>query len=412
VYIIRRARIEDIGTLLKLAKMVYFINLPADKEIITSKVLQSRNCFIRAAGGAVPETEEQGREGARVAKEAKANGRKRTSKAGTTGLVGFGEGVERSDMFMFALEDTESGSVLGTSQVIAHMGGPGNPTVSFKLAKREFYSESLQSGYSHMTVKLHLDESGPTEIGGLILQPSFRRHKARLGRFLSLVRFHFMGLHRRVFADRVIAEMMAPITPDGQNLLWEYLGRRFINLTYSEADRFCQYSREFMVSLLPKEEIYLTLLPPEARALVAQVGPETVPARKLLEKLGFEHHDLIDPFDGGPYLQADTDNITIVRDTQKAVLGEPLAADRCTHLGMASALDADGEFRAVQTPMTVDPRGHARIPAEFSEAILATRGAEVGVTVMESIGGAGSAESAAVRPAPAPRPGAKKGPRA
>jgi arginine N-succinyltransferase len=412
VYLIRRAKVEDVGTLLKLAKMVYFINLPADKDIITSKVLQSRACFIKAAGGTVPAEPAADAHRRRAAKDAReSNGKRRAALDKGGGISGR---VASSDMFMFALEDTDSGSVLGTSQVVAHMGGPGDPNVSFRLAKREFFSESLQSGASHMTVKLHLDESGPTEIGGLILQPSFRRHTARLGRFLSLVRFHFMGLHRPLFADRVIAEMMAPITPDGQNLLWEYLGRRFINLTYSEADRFCQQSREFMTALLPREEIYLTLLPPEARALVAQVGPETIPARKLLENLGFQHHDLIDPFDGGPYLQADTDKITIVKGTRRLTLGEPAAAGRCTHLGMVSSLDEGGEFRAMQTPLSADPRGHVRLPAENAELLAVAQGAQVGVTVMEPLppGAVAAASShAPVSPAAKPAPRPKKGAR-
>ncbi len=412
MYLIRRAKIEDVGTLLKLAKMVYFINLPADKEIITSKVLQSRACFIKAAGGAtLADASAEGRR--KAAKDARELSSKRRAAQDKSG-GGISGRVAASDMFMFALEDTDSGSVLGTSQVIAHMGGPGDPNVSLRLSKREFFSESLQSGASHMTVKLHLDESGPTEIGGLILQPSFRRHTARLGRFLSLVRFHFMGLHRKFFAERVIAEMMAPITPDGQNLLWEYLGRRFINLTYSEADRFCQQSREFMTALLPREEIYLTLLPPEARALVAQVGPETIPARKLLENLGFQHHDLIDPFDGGPYLQADTDKITIVKSTRRMTLGEPADPATCTHLGMVSHLDAEGEFRAVQTPLLIDPRGHARIPAEYAELLAAERGTEVGVTRMDALSGSTAPAPATISKAtvkPAPRPARKKGAR-
>lgn len=295
-------------------------------------------------------------------------------------LMGFGSALVESDLFMFALEDTETQSVLGTSQIVAHMGGPGNPSVAFRLRKREFFSTSLQTGSTHITATLHLDESGPTEIGGLILQPSYRRHKQKLGRFLSLIRFHFIGLHPHLFANRITAEMMAPITPDGQNLFWDCLGRRFISLNYSEADRFCQYSREFMISLLPREEIYLSLLPPEARAMVAQVGPETVPARRLLEQLGFAHRDLIDPFDGGPYLEADTRAITLVRDTRWADLGAVAPEGKCNRAGYVSRLDEDGEFRALQTPWCTDGRGRLGLPEAAHEAIAAETGARVGVT--------------------------------
>jgi arginine N-succinyltransferase len=243
------------------------------------------------------------------------------------------------------------------------------------------FSTTLQVGATHIVAKLVLDETGPTEIGGLILQPSYRSHKLRLGRFLSLVRFHFIGLHRQMFSDHMLAEMMGPLTPDGRNTLWEYFGRRFINLTYAEADRFCQYSKEFMTSLLPREEIYLTLLPPEARAVIAQVGPETLPARRLLERLGFAYRDRIDPFDGGPHLEAETEKIALVRETGRAELGPALDGDAApARHGFVSVIDADGEFRAVETGYQVDEGGRVRIGREQMKALGAEAGMMAGVT--------------------------------
>jgi hypothetical protein len=48
VFIIRQATIDDVPTLVKLARLVHFINLPADREIIYAKVVRSRECFIHA----------------------------------------------------------------------------------------------------------------------------------------------------------------------------------------------------------------------------------------------------------------------------------------------------------------------------------------------------------------------------
>ena len=221
-----------------------------------------------------------------------------------------------------------------------------------------------------------------TEIGGLILQPSYRGHKLRLGRFLSLVRFHVMGLYRPLISDKVLAEMMGPLTPDGHNTLWEYLGRRFINLTYGEADSFCQFSKEFMTSLLPREEIYLTLLPPEARAVISQVGPETIPARRMLEKLGFQYRDHIDPFDGGPHLEARTDDITIVRDTRAGQLGAPIAQSRCDKHGFVSVLDGDGDFRAIETAFAIDRKGRVCLTAGNMKILNAEPSMPAGYTVL------------------------------
>lgn len=387
MFVIRRAKPEDVPSLLKLAKLVHFINLPADRDIIAEKVQWSRQCFLEVAENLRPDGSLAPAKGGAVG-----TGRGGTVGGGLKSLVG------RSRLFMFVLEDRESGGVLGTSQIITSMGGPGHPNLSFELSRKEMFSTSLQMGTTHIVAKLKLDESGPTEIGGLILQPSSRGHKARLGRLLSLVRFHFMGLYRPVMADRVLAEMMGPITPDGQNTLWEYLGRRFINLTYTEADRFCQHSKEFMLSLLPREEIYLTLLPPEARRIIAQVGPETEPAKRLLEKLGFAYRNCIDPFDGGPNLEAATDDISLVRGTRRVSVRsvDPAAT---THAGgrmgdtaILSSLSKDGEFVAIEAAMEAAQGDGVTLAPAHAEALGVSAGDAIGHTLLQGSSGA-AAES-------------------
>lgn len=363
MFVIRPAKADDLDTLLKLAKMVYFINLPPDRDIIFEKIRRSRRSF---------EGETQ-------------SGTKRPSGGVQAGLS------NESPLFMFVLEDPETGNALGTSQVVARMGGPGNPNLAMKLRKREFFSRDLQDGAIHVTAQVVLDESGPTEIGGLILQPSFRGHKAKLGKQLAMVRFHYIGLHRRLFAERVLAEMMAPITDDGRNEFWEALGRRFINMSYAEADRFCQRSREFMTSLLPREEIYLTLLPAEARRVVGEVNVETVPARKMLESFGFRYHDMIDPFDGGPHLEAKTDEIGVVKATsRKPLLG--VADDKaCSGEAIVSVDGRDTtheEFRAVLCGFVEDDTG-VRLPARAVELLGTREGATLGFTLLKPSGGSG-----------------------
>lgn len=368
MYRIRRAKHEDVPTLLKLARMVHFINLPPDPDIIGTKIVSSRNAFLKAAGS---RKKPERTSAAPVSLESASSG---------VSLSGDGSKLAETELFMFVLEDTENGSVIGTSQVVTRMGGPGNPQVSLRLSEREYYSESLKYGTTHTVAELHQDESGPTELGGLILQPSYRNHKQKLGRFLSMVRFHLIGLHRKRFADRVLAEMMAPITPDGQNLVWDHLGRRFIPLSYDEADRFCQYSREFMIALLPREPIHLSLLPPTVRQNIGEVGPETKPARRMLEKLGFSFRGYVDPFDGGPYLDCPTGEIEPVRSTVTLSLGRPREPGKGSVRCIVSVLDRDGEFRAVDAAADLSVKGEVSIAEESMSALEAEPGARVGVT--------------------------------
>ena len=218
MFLIRQAKPDDVTTLVKLARMVYFINLPPDDRLIHDKIAQSRRSFVRAAGGRPEESEARG-------------GRRKRA----AGHASVAQMDQDSEVFVFVLEDTEAGGVIGTSQIRARQGGPGNPNWSLELVEKKFSSPTLGFGTTHTAARLHGDESGPTEIGGLILSPSHRGHRARPGRFLSFVRFHFIGLFRQLFAERVLAEMMAPVTHDGDNLFWDHVGRKFIPVKYAEA---------------------------------------------------------------------------------------------------------------------------------------------------------------------------------
>jgi arginine N-succinyltransferase len=377
MFLIRQSIAEDTGTLLKLARMVYFINLPPDERLIASKIQHSRDCFRLAA--TVADEDDQGDEGDESPESPPHR------KRGITGLA-----HSQADVFMFTIVDTATGGVVGTSQIKAHMGGPGNPNYALKVFSREFRSANLGIGTTHLLARLHADESGPSEIGGLIIQPAFRGHKSKPGRFLSWVRFHLVGMRRALFSDKIIAEMAPTVTSDGDNLFWDSIGRKFIPVKYVEADRFCQHNRTFIDELYPKDDIYLTLLPLEVLNQVGQVGPETIPARTMLERLGFQYRNFIDPFDGGPHLEAATDRIALVRDTKDAVLGEPLpngggGALKPTHRGIVSTLRADGEFRAVECEFARDKHDRVCVPAEALELLEASRGTACAVTPFEKL---------------------------
>ncbi len=354
MFLIRRTEPSDLDILFKLARTVHFINLPPDKDIIDAKIRRSVRCF-----------------------EAVSEGTELDSGVGDQSAAG------GSPLFMFTLEDTETGNCLGTSMAVSRMGGPGHPNLSFKLEQRHFFSQDLQQGTTHIVATLFMDESGPSEIGGLILGPSFRGHPHKLGKQLSLIRFHFMGLHRERFSDRVLAEMMAPITSDGQNAFWDHLGRKFINLPYTQADVFCQFSREFMTSLLPKDPLYLTLLPPEARRMVGQVGSDTVPARKMLEEIGFKYTGRIDPFDGGPHLEASTAEIPLVKQTSRLKWAGVCDAADAKSSGFVSLMHEGGDFRAIYAPVQLTDGGGLKIPAEFASLLDPNQGQSLGFTPID-----------------------------
>ena len=374
MFLIRQSKPEDVSTLVKMAKMVYFINLPPNEQLILNKIEHSNKCF----SALLPrQTTGGGRQAAgKTAQEESIRTRRSTN---TNGLADM---EHDSDFFMFTMEDMRSGSgVVGTSQVRAHQGGPGNPNWSFKISEKRHYSESLKFGTTHAVGQLFGDETGPSELGGLIIQPSYRGHQERPGRFLSFVRFHFIALFREIFAERIIAEMMAPVTAEGDNIFWDAFGRKFIPVKFAEADRFCQHNRSFIPDLLPKEEIYLSLFPLEVQNSLGVVSRDTIPARRLLETLGFKYRGYIDSFDGGPHLDAQTNDVPLVRDTRKVTVGASLALDKCKVPAMISSFSRERGFRATMANVEWDGEASTvRTHAEALSLLGVKKGDSIGFT--------------------------------
>lgn len=364
MFVIRQAAPTDLDDLHSLAKQTFFINLPPDRDIIARKIEQSVASFERlgAPGRAAP-----------VARTPRHTGE--SAGAGIKDLT------SRSDLFLVVLEDVEGRGVIGTSQVVSHMGGPGSPRVSLELGAMSRRSESLKIEWTHQTAKVAKDDSGPSEIGGLILNHAFRGHKLRLGRLLSFVRFHMIGLHRARFAERVVAEMLGPIDKNGYNPFFEKFTRHYIPRSFAEVYRFSQTSKEFVTGLLPTGAIDLSIMDPEVANSAGAVSEDTVPARRMLEKLGFVDRGHIDPLDGGPHLEARTADIGLVQATRKLKGLKPAPAKTLKAAPdlIVSALSKTGQFRAVQT-QGVLAAGHASVRSEVIKLLGAGPHACVGAT--------------------------------
>jgi arginine N-succinyltransferase len=220
--------------------------------------------------------------------------------------------------YLFVLLDDTQQKIIGTSMIHAQHGTRRAPHIFFDVMQDERYSETLDKHFIHKVLRIGYNYNGPTEIGGLVLHPSYRRNLVALGKWLSYVRFLYIGLHRPSFRDEVLSELLPPLETDGTSLLWEALGRHFTGMSYQEADRVSQSNKEFIRALFPADSIYISLLPYSVQGLIGKVGPDTKGVEKMLRRIGFEYADRIDPFDGGPHFIAKTDDITLVKGTKSA----------------------------------------------------------------------------------------------
>ncbi len=299
-FIIRAARADDVSQLTDLAKQFNLLNLPGNKKIIAEKIARSEASFASELDKTKAE-------------------------------------------YLFVLEDLEEKLVMGSSLIIAKHGSDDVPHCYFKILKRDHFSKDLGIGFIHQVLRFQLDTDGPTEIGGLLIDKSYRRRPEKLGKQISLGRFVYMGMYPERFESRVLCELTPPLTEEGRSEFWEALGRRFTGLPYQEADGLSQTNKEFIESLFPEEDIYLSLLDSKARLVLGRVGEATKPAQHLLESIGFSYLDEVDPFDGGPHYGAKTANILPIKKGQRVRVAESKEVN-FKSLGLIGCYE--GEFRA------------------------------------------------------------------
>ncbi len=273
--------------------------------------------------------------------------------------------------YLFVLADSRRGNILGTSMIIAQHGTLEAPHVYLEVGEREHYSQTIDKHFRHRVLSIGYHYEGPTEIGGLVVDPAYRG-QGKPGKQLSYVRFLFMAIHRKRFRERILAELLPPLLPDGRSLLWEALGRKFTGLTYQEADRLSRQNKEFIKELFPQSDIYATLFSPRVQRAIGRVGAETEPVQRLLEKIGFRYVERIDPFDGGPHFEAALADISLVRQYRVARLAEaPLKSDSDEHLVAIERSSGKNRFRAVRTPCRLDGET-ASLPAEARKLLGAS----------------------------------------
>ncbi len=269
-FLIRGAEENDVYQIVSLAEQFSLLNLPPDETVITSKIRRSLKSFA--------------------------------------GQLGKDEAE-----YMFVIEDTESRKVVGSSTIIAKHGTDENPHNFLKVIKKERYSQDLGVGFIHTVLRFQQSSDGPTEIGGLLIDKNYRGRPEKLGKQISLIRFLYIGMFRNRFEERVLCELTAPQSKEGRSEFWEAFGRRFTGLPYQEADRLSHSNKEFIQRLFPEEDIYLTLLDSKARFVLGRVGEDTMPAKHLLESVGFRYANEVDPFDGGPHYICKTDEVETIR---------------------------------------------------------------------------------------------------
>ena len=314
--ILRPAALRDLSALARLAGQLDSVNLPSDPVALRRMIQQS----VRSFAG-------------RIRRRAEA-------------------------VYVFVAEDPTSRRIAGVSVIIAKHGTPESPHYYLEVAEEERYSRTLRRLFRHTYLHLRRSFDGPTEVGGLVVDPAYRGSPEKIGKQLSYARFLYMALHPDRFEATVLAEMLPPLTEAGGSPLWECYGRRVTGLSFRDADVLSRHDKEFIDALFPQAPIYVCMLPDDVRDQIGVVGPLSAAALHVLEKVGFRFLHQIDPFDGGPYWGARLEDVVIVKRLRhlRVRVADPATAPVRVGLGRDAGREEvlvvpEGgvDFRAVRT---------------------------------------------------------------
>jgi arginine N-succinyltransferase len=252
------------------------------------------------------------------------------------------------------------GRIAGTGAVFPAIGVAW-PFYSYKINRLSQTSRQVGRSVAYQILTLTNDLDGAAEVACLLVDPRLRGRGA--GRLMARSRYLFIGAHRALFGERVIAEVRGWHDAAGASPVWEAIGRRFYDMSFEDADRISGTSGgQFIADLGPRHPIYTNLLPEAAQAALGQPHAHSAPAYRLLLEEGFRYDGYVDIFDGGPTVAAHIDELRGLREARRRRVADirPLDEAAPEHLVCAGR---GADFRAARGALRAEGQGALLSPA-------------------------------------------------
>lgn len=293
-------------------------------------------------------------------------------------IASFGAQVDirSEESYLFVLENTSSGAVVGTAAVHASAGSNGT-YFAFRNDVIQQVSRDLNISHSVHALTLCSELTACSQLAGFHLRD--REHAGIEAALLSRARLLYAVLAPRRFGDRFFVPLAGVTDAAGESPFWNALGRKFFKMDFLDAERVIGGSRNrtIIVELMPHYPVYVPLLPGDAQAAMGQIHPSGQLAFDLLTAEGFEADEYVDIFDGGPILAAHKMGLRSFCGSQQRRVETATGAGADNLVTYAVATNAE-RFRAITV---------ACPPCDVSDAVLLSPAAQqaLGVAPGDSV---------------------------
>jgi arginine N-succinyltransferase len=240
-------------------------------------------------------------------------------------LAAFARGslAPQNECYFLVME--EEGELLGTASIFTNLGVE-RPFYSYRISRDAKVSPEIDVKVELDLLFLVNDYHGDSELGTLFIE-----RKARgggRGRLLSFARLMLIAADPIRFGTKAMAEIRGYTDPQGRSPFWDAVGAKFFHMEYRKADTLSARDHRFIADLMPRYPIYVSLLPDEARNVIARPHPDAEPAYAMLKAQGLRYNDVVDIFDAGPTVEAFIDHIDTVRETVRMSAAEFIKGPR------------------------------------------------------------------------------------
>ena len=287
-------------------------------------------------------------------------------------FAGFPPERPGGEAYLFVMEDSTTGAVVGACGIMAKVGGY-EPFYSYRIETTVFESKQIKVHKEVPILMLVEDHDGPCEIGSLFLHPDYRGDGN--GRLLQLVRFLFMADHPDAFEATVVSELRGVSSAEGQSPFWDALGAHFFGIDFPEADRLSIVNKKFIADLMPEHPIYIPLLPKGAQEVIGKPHQDGAHAMRNLEAEGFRFANMVDIFDAGPVLSCPRDEIRTIKQSRKLNVAGLVEGEIASPTFLIS--NAKVDFRACKGPVEMVDETLVRLSRGCAQVLKLEPGEQV-----------------------------------
>ena len=278
------------------------------------------------------------------------------------------------EFYLFVLEDSETGKLLGTASIVA-AAGYAEPFYVFRNDALIHASREL-----HVNRKIHALTMSH-ELTGMSRLAGFYIDRASIGagdaqaHLLARARMMYIAANRRRFTPEVFSLLLGVTDEAGTSPFWEAVGRRFFGRDFAQIEIASGgRSRTFIAEVMPTYPLYVPLLPEQAQRVIGEPNAKALLSYDIHLEEGFEPDRFVDIFDAGPVLTAQIDRSACVTFNETRTVHE--AGSKAAEGSRAYLVSShrDGDFRCVLADLPGEPAHEAPLTGAARAALDVVHG--------------------------------------